>query len=669
MAKKIRVRSVWSVAMSIIPTACVLGVPPGYVQDPNEPRQQPSTNRPTTVESVDVDGTDFASDVSTSGTGADACRNVTVVDIPVGPAGDPSEVLFVGDAFNATGPDCQRHGSKWWWEAFRIDKCATVTIELCGSRPARFGESTELAGSCQNDSTCSPFRQADEVSNGVCIDNSLWMRFNSLPPGVYYYPLKVGGFYDLTIRAEQCVGECAGCFGACCNSQERSCVDNVFQGDCEGVDQQWHFDEVCCEIECRPAGAEFDALGVELLSQVPVEAFENGATGANDVWGYTSPSGREYAIVGLTVGTGFVEITNPAAPMVIAAIADAPSGTSDMAVFNQYAYNVTGASGGMQIIDLTRIDDGVVTLLGSAAGGLTFAHNLFIDETSGFAYACISNLTQGMAAFDLADPTNPQLVGIWGEAQAHDVYVQTYDDCPYSGRSGRCEIAFVFAAGAGVKIVDVTDKTAMTTIATYVYDTVAYTHQGWLTDDRRFLFFADEADETRFDLSATTYVIDVSDVANPKAVTTFDTGTCSVDHNLMIRGNLAVLANYTAGLRVLDISNMSDIREIGHLDTHPHDNFRGFEGMWGVFGGFPSGHVIATDREHGLFVVSVCSAMSGLRGDFDGDTTVTLLDFAKFQECFRTNPTGTGCILADLDCDRDIDLGDLSQLLNRLDAK
>ena len=650
-------------------TAGAWGMPPGYDPSADERNPRPSNLQPTTVESLEAHQAGLAGAVSIGGTGADACGDVTVVDLPVGPAGDPSEVLLVGDTIDATGPDCERFGIASWWEAFRIDKCASVTIELCGSRPARFGASTELTESCRSDGTCSRFIQADDVSNEECLDNSVWMRFNSLPPGVYYYPLKAGSFYNLTIRAEQCVGDCDRCYGACCNTEERFCLDDVFVDGCHGVDRTWTFRQPCCEIECRPAGVEFDALGVELLSRVPLDAFDSGSERAMDVWGYTSPSGREYAIVGLTFGTGFVDITDPANPVVIADIPDAGSGTSDMAVFDQYAYNVNGNDSGIQIIDLTRIDDGVVTLLGSAAGGLTSAHNIFIDETSGFAYPCISNLTQGMVAFDLADPTDPQLVGFWNEHQAHDVFVQTYDDCPYAGRSGACEIAFVFAGEAGVMVVDVTEKGAMTTIATYTYDTVGYTHQGWLTDDLQFLFFTDESDERQFGLDATTYVIDVSDVANPKAVTTFTNGICSIDHNLMIRGNLALLANYAAGLRVLDISDLSDIREIGHLDTYPHSNHAGFDGAWGVFGGFPSGTVIVTDRVSGLFVASVCSVTNSRRGDFDGDETVTLFDVARFEQCFRTNPTDTACVLADLDCDRDIDLGDFSQLLKRLDAE
>ena len=69
----------------------------------------------------------------------------------------------------------------------------------------------------------------------------------------------------------------------------------------------------------------FDALNVTLMSQVTPQQFSTNATCAanatnvcaNDVWAYVSPSGREYAILGLRVGTGFVDVTNPWSPVVV----------------------------------------------------------------------------------------------------------------------------------------------------------------------------------------------------------------------------------------------------------------------------------------------------------------------------------------------------------------
>ena len=214
----------------------------------------------------------------------------------------------------------------------------------------------------------------------------------------------------------------------------------------------------------------------------------------------------------------------------------------DMRVLGSYAYLVSDGSGtGIQIMDLTDIDDGVVTRVGIARpGNMRAAHNISINTESGFAYLSGANApTGGLVAVDLADPVNPVLAGSWPEDSVHDAQVVSYDDCPIAGGTGQpCEIAFAFVGGGGVKIVDVTNKTAMTTISTLTYPTVAYCHQGRLSEDRRYLFWNDEADESSGNVTVTTtYVGDVQDLAQPTLLTTFTSNKCSIDHNLMVRGD------------------------------------------------------------------------------------------------------------------------------------
>jgi hypothetical protein len=63
-------------------------------------------------------------------------------------------------------------------------------------------------------------------------------------------------------------------------------------------------------------------------------------------------------------------------------------------------------------------------------------------------------------------------------------------------------------------------------------------------------------------------------------------------------------ANYQGGLRVVDISNRLSPREVGHFDTTPYEgNAAGFYGAWGVYPFFPSGNVIVTSMQEGLFVL------------------------------------------------------------------
>jgi len=132
----------------------------------------------------------------------------------------------------------------------------------------------------------------------------------------------------------------------------------------------------------------FDASGVSLLSWIPLGDFDASATDGSDCWGYTSPSGREYAFIGLDTGTGVAEVTDPANAQVIAHL-DGPSSIwRDIKTYDHYAYIVSEGGGGIQVYDLAQIDDGIITPAAIVTtGGGTFAtHNVAINETSGRLY-------------------------------------------------------------------------------------------------------------------------------------------------------------------------------------------------------------------------------------------------------------------------------------------
>jgi hypothetical protein len=66
------------------------------------------------------------------------------------------------------------------------------------------------------------------------------------------------------------------------------------------------------------ASVAFPSSGIDLRSWISLTEFDLSATAANDCWGYvSSASGREYALIGLSLGTGFVEVTDPADAQVV----------------------------------------------------------------------------------------------------------------------------------------------------------------------------------------------------------------------------------------------------------------------------------------------------------------------------------------------------------------
>ena len=360
--------------------------------------------------------------------------------------------------------------------------------------------------------------------------------------------------------------------------------------------------------------AGFPAENVSLYSHLSLA--DLNAEFAEDCWGYVSPSGREYAIIGLSQGPGFIEITDPANPVIVD-IVNTPNRARDMKVYQHYVY--TSSDGGpLNVIDVSQIDDGIITLVDSFPK--VGPHNLVIDEVSGFLYLAFGG---PLVAVDLTNPELPTFAGIW-DGQAHDAQVVTYTEGKYAGR----QIAFVFAGWEGrLDIVDVTDKSNMFLMGSTSYPNAAYTHQGWLSDDRQYLYVSDELDGL-----GRTSMFDVSDLTSPNFIGDFSsTAPTATDHNLYVRDGFIFEANYTSGLRVFNACDPLNPIEVGFFDTFPANNDPGFEGAWSNYPFFPSGTVIVSDRSGGLFVLDVSQATAGGCGggceaDFDDDNVVGVKD-------------------------------------------
>ena len=354
------------------------------------------------------------------------------------------------------------------------------------------------------------------------------------------------------------------------------------------------------------AGTVFDSDAMTLMSWLPLAEFSQAATSGNDCWGYTSPSGREYAIMGLINGTGFAEVTNPGNAQIVAFMSGPTSLWRDMKVFGHHAYVVSEGGGGIQIFDLSQIDASVVTLAGQqTAGGTATSHNVAIDEVSGYLYRCGGG-SNGLRIYDLnADPTNPPQVGSWSDRYVHDAQIVTFTDGPNAGR----QIAFCFggfnggSTETGVDILDVTNKASIVNVARLEYPQAAYCHQGWLSADGTMLFTLDEQDEIDFGVTSRIHLVDVSILASPVYLGPSTNENPATTHNAYVVGDRLFVANYRSGVRVYDVSVPSQPAEVAMFDTYPESDASGYNGCWSVFPFFPSGTVIASDLQRGLFVV------------------------------------------------------------------
>lgn len=162
----------------------------------------------------------------------------------------------------------------------------------------------------------------------------------------------------------------------------------------------------------EPAEA-FAASNTELLAWLPLNSFPNDNAAGNDCWGYVSPSGREYAIMGLEKGFGFVEITQPDAPVIVGYVEGPSSVWHDIKVVGHYAYGVSEGGAGVQVVDLSNIDNGEVRhVKNKSQAGHSTTHNIAANTDSGYLYLCGANFANGgLVALSIEDPENPTIVG------------------------------------------------------------------------------------------------------------------------------------------------------------------------------------------------------------------------------------------------------------------
>jgi choice-of-anchor B domain-containing protein len=354
----------------------------------------------------------------------------------------------------------------------------------------------------------------------------------------------------------------------------------------------------------------------------------SGATGSS-LYGWTDPlTRREYAIMGRSNGTAFIDVTVPSSPVYVANLPMQPGSSQTLwrepKVYGNHAYvGVDGTSHPLQVVNLAQLRNysgttmtlGATTFSGSGTVSINRAHTLAINADTGFLYAAGTNRhAGGLYAIDVRNPAAPAYAGGYAlDGYTHETQVVTYrgPDAQYRGR----EIAFnsngVWENNDSLGIVDVTNKSAMTRISRRSYPNAGYIHQGWLTEDQRYFFQNDEFDESNGVTGGRTrtHLWDVSDLDNPVYRGFYDHQTTSVDHNLYVRGNYLYETNYTTGLRVLRIGNLEStnpsdwLTEVAFFDTYPQNDAQTYNGAWNNFPYFDSGNILVSDIDGGLFVL------------------------------------------------------------------
>ncbi len=371
---------------------------------------------------------------------------------------------------------------------------------------------------------------------------------------------------------------------------------------------------------------QYPCNGYDLMAHMSAAELTGDPTASgNDSWGWTDPdTGKEYAIIGLSTATAFVDISDPVNPVYLGRVETETFDSSWRAirVQNNHVFIVADAAGdhGMQVFDLKRLRNVTtpqVFTRDALFSDVGSCHTITIDETKPYAYLMgCENYNGGPVFVDISNPLNPTEAGGYGDSgYTHDGQIVTYHgpDTTYTGRDILVACNGSFGSNNKVVFLDVTDKSNPVLISELTYDNPGYTHQSWLTEDHQYSLLGDELDEMDFGFNSKTLVMDVRDLDNPTILSEYFGPTEAIDHNGFVKGNKFYLANYTAGIRVLDVTNVASptnaLTEIGFFDTYPQNNVAEFDGVWSVYPFFESENIVISDISGGFFLVRKSETM------------------------------------------------------------
>lgn len=378
---------------------------------------------------------------------------------------------------------------------------------------------------------------------------------------------------------------------------------------------------------------EFPCNNISLLSHIPVADLPTNSTNANDIWGHVDLNTmKEYALLGLRRGVALIDVSDPVNPVVINAISGQNTTWRDIKVyqyFNRdmnkweaYAYaTADSATEGLAIMDLSNPDQGLVLVDRDTTDSK--AHNIYISNVDyglnirdSIAVPQVhilgsGNLGGSLRSYRLTDPE--QLVptytlsGATRSDYTHDassllITDERADrDCVNKTAAG-CTVMLDFNE-ATLRLWDHSNLGSAVELSSVGYPDAEYTHSGWWSEDKQYVILHDELDEQRRGLNTTVHIFDISDLNDPTLVSTWRGPTRAIDHNGFVRGNKYYMSNYERGLTILDLSDPLAPAELAYFDTSPASTNATFNGVWGVYPYLPSGIILASDIQGGLYIL------------------------------------------------------------------
>ncbi len=389
-------------------------------------------------------------------------------------------------------------------------------------------------------------------------------------------------------------------------------------------------------------------LGVGFAQGVNIELLANikeGTGDYSDIWGFVDKNGIEYAIIGQQAGIFIYSLEDPTAPIKREFIPLASSIWRDFKSYGNFVYAVDDQGrDGLGIIDMSGAPNDIswkflkptITEVNGSdtifSGTLTKCHNMFIDSSGVMYLSDCQGVHRGVIFFDLkSDPQSPTYLGYANPNVCHDVVVR--NDTMYTSD--------IFAGY--FSIIDVRDKSNPVLLGTQP-TTFSFTHNAWISDDGEYLFTTDEQPTAYVQAYRVSDPTDIQFLDQYRPVNALQKSV--YPHNVHFFNDFLVTSYYTDGVVILDVSKPDNMIEVASYDTYP-DAHGGFNGCWGAYPYLPSGILLASDINYGLFVLKPRYVKAGrmeghvtdrATGDFLKDVKVNFLGSKIVEE--RTDANG-----------------------------
>lgn len=365
-------------------------------------------------------------------------------------------------------------------------------------------------------------------------------------------------------------------------------------------------------------------LNIELRSNIPYE-LTRGAQ-LSSIWGYVDELGNEYAIVGTDRGTAIVDVTDPDQPVEIFWRPGTYNIWREAKTYGDYAYISSESGEGLLVIDLSPLPQSTNLTYNyyNGSNGVTFTkiHTLWVDEPTGYLYlfGVDYNGGSGIICNLNTSLTEPPVENVFSSEYIHDGIIQ--GDRMYTGN----------ILDGFFRIYDVTDRVNPVLMGESMTPHT-FTHNVAPTPDNQFAFTTDEV------ANAFIASYDVSDPTNIRELDRIRStdGTSIIPHNVHYKANnFLVTSYYTDGVLIHDVSRPHNMVKVGNYDTTPLSSAN-FDGCWGVYPYFPSGTIVASDIQRGLYVLTPTYKRAGyLEGKVYDAVTNEVLSNVKVEITDRT---------------------------------